>query len=175
MRKPDSTTTNEGTDKISFAYSCGTCHKKFTKIDELSSHIAIHHSSTNTLERPYSCRVCSKSFTTVEKRKAHETVMHKAKKMEHEEDAVKLEIDIENDEDGDLDSSPPNEGNNQKAHNCRFCGKSFATASNRLEHERIHTGEKPYMCQLCGRGFVQISNLKKHTETHKNTGAFRYK
>jgi len=32
------------------------------------------------------------------------------------------------------------------AYMCQYCGRGFATHSNRKEHERIHTGDKPYVC-----------------------------
>ncbi|ODM95983.1 putative zinc finger protein [Orchesella cincta] len=54
------------------------------------------------------------------------------------------------------------------AYMCQYCGRGFATHSNRKEHERIHTGDKPYVCPICSRAFVQISNLKKHIQTHKD-------
>ncbi|CAL8121770.1 unnamed protein product [Orchesella dallaii] len=54
------------------------------------------------------------------------------------------------------------------AYMCQYCGRGFATHSNRKEHERIHTGDKPYVCPICARAFVQISNLKKHIQTHKD-------
>jgi len=57
---------------------------------------------------------------------------------------------------------------NERPYKCQFCGRGFATHSNRKEHERIHTGERPYVCCFCSRGFIQISNLKKHMQTHKD-------
>lgn len=54
----------------------------------------------------------------------------------------------------------------EKPCKCRFCPKSFASSSQKASHERLHTGEKPYQCLECGRTFAHSSNLRKHQNIH---------
>lgn len=54
----------------------------------------------------------------------------------------------------------------EKPCKCRFCPKSFASSSQKASHERLHTGEKPYHCLECGRTFAHSSNLRKHQNIH---------
>jgi len=39
------------------------------------------------------------------------------------------------------------------------CSNGFLLASNLLQHQMIHTGEKPYTCQVCSKGFMYTSEL----------------
>ncbi|XP_071514278.1 uncharacterized protein [Panulirus ornatus] len=49
-----------------------------------------------------------------------------------------------------------------RPHQCVYCGRRFKRKDHRIEHERIHTGERPYACRLCGRAFVQKHQLMSH-------------
>ncbi|KAK8737518.1 hypothetical protein OTU49_004531 [Cherax quadricarinatus] len=49
-----------------------------------------------------------------------------------------------------------------RPHQCIYCGRRFKRKDHRIEHERIHTGERPYACRLCGRAFVQKHQLMSH-------------
>lgn len=49
---------------------------------------------------------------------------------------------------------------------CPICCKLFRYISNRVNHERVHTGEKPFTCEICKRGFAQEGNLRTHMRTH---------
>lgn len=49
-----------------------------------------------------------------------------------------------------------------RPHQCVFCGRRFKRKDHRIEHERIHTGERPYPCPSCGRAFVQKHQLMSH-------------
>ncbi|XP_063886881.1 zinc finger protein 398-like [Scylla paramamosain] len=49
-----------------------------------------------------------------------------------------------------------------RPHQCGYCGRRFKRKDHRIEHERIHTGERPYACRLCGRAFVQKHQLMSH-------------
>lgn len=46
------------------------------------------------------------------------------------------------------------------------CGKAFQKPSGRMEHERIHSGERPFSCELCDKKFIQKSHLTAHMRAH---------
>ena len=59
---------------------------------------------------------------------------------------------------------------------CRFCEKVFNKTSDRVRHERVHTGEKPYICNVCNKGFRQKAHLlghcmRLHNATDEELGA----
>lgn len=49
---------------------------------------------------------------------------------------------------------------------CPICCKRFRHISNRVNHERVHTGEKPFVCELCEKAFAQVGNLRTHKRIH---------
>ena len=55
-----------------------------------------------------------------------------------------------------------NLGRPRKIHTCRHCGKHFGNKTDKLRHERIHTGEKPYTCEICGKSFTQKGSMNSH-------------
>lgn len=56
-----------------------------------------------------------------------------------------------------------------RPHQCVYCGRRFKRKDHRIEHERIHTGERPYACRLCGRAFVQKHQLISHIRRKHST------
>ena len=51
-------------------------------------------------------------------------------------------------------------------HDCRICGREFATRHSLvLHHARRHT-PRPYRCNDCGKRFINASNLRIHRQMH---------
>lgn len=53
-----------------------------------------------------------------------------------------------------------------KRYQCRFCSYSSEYSTNRLHHERRHTGDRPYRCSSCAKAFSRKDHLKRHREGH---------
>ncbi|XP_060636286.2 zinc finger protein 784 [Anolis sagrei] len=60
----------------------------------------------------------------------------------------------------------------ERPYTCSFCPKSFKRASDRRDHERVHTGERPYGCGVCGKRFTQSSVLSGHMRIHTGERPF---
>ncbi|XP_026567545.1 zinc finger protein 784 [Pseudonaja textilis] len=60
----------------------------------------------------------------------------------------------------------------ERPYNCSFCPKRFKRASDRRDHERVHTGERPYECGICGKRFTQSSVLSGHMRIHTGERPF---
>uniref|UniRef100_A0A8D0BF54 C2H2-type domain-containing protein n=1 Tax=Salvator merianae TaxID=96440 RepID=A0A8D0BF54_SALMN len=61
----------------------------------------------------------------------------------------------------------------ERPYSCSFCPKRFKRASDRRDHERVHTGERPYGCAICGKRFTQSSVLSGHMRIHTGERPFR--
>ncbi|XP_032091225.1 zinc finger protein 20-like [Thamnophis elegans] len=60
----------------------------------------------------------------------------------------------------------------ERPYSCSFCPKHFKRASDRRDHERVHTGERPYECGICGKRFTQSSVLSGHLRIHTGERPF---
>ncbi|XP_048373920.1 zinc finger protein 90-like [Sphaerodactylus townsendi] len=60
-----------------------------------------------------------------------------------------------------------------RPYSCSFCSKCFKRASDRRDHERVHTGERPYGCSICGKHFTQSSVLSGHMRIHTGERPFQ--
>lgn len=51
-----------------------------------------------------------------------------------------------------------------KRYQCRFCSYSTDYSTNRLHHERCHTGDRPFRCPRCSKAFSRKDHLKRHKQ-----------
>ena len=60
----------------------------------------------------------------------------------------------------------------EKPYQCQHCPKQFKTSSDRIRHERTHTGERKYQCKECDKTFVQGWHLKVGLSWHRTPVTF---
>ena len=60
----------------------------------------------------------------------------------------------------------------EKPFACKFCDKKFCQKRRAARHERVHTGGQPHACVTCGKGFPSSSNLKIHLRVHTGEKPF---
>ncbi|XP_071758573.1 zinc finger protein 236 [Centroberyx gerrardi] len=156
--------------------TCPVCHKKFSRVASLKSHIMLHEKEENLIcaecgdefilqsqlslhleehrkelsgIKVYTCKTCSKEF----KMSAH--------LKEHMKSHVKMRA---------LTSSSRNYKKNIDrsgfTNSCHHCGKTFKKPSQLVRHIRIHTGERPFKCSHCGKAFNQKVVLQTHMVRH---------
>ncbi|XP_069977097.1 B-cell CLL/lymphoma 6 member B protein isoform X4 [Penaeus vannamei] len=120
-------------------FVCTYCRKAFKRKDHLLIHEKVH-----TGDKPFVCEVCGHRFA----QKTH-LRNHLTKHSEGLMAALNYHM-------AGLDEET------LRPHQCVYCGRRFKRKDHRIEHERIHTGERPYACRLCGRAFVQKHQLMSH-------------
>uniref|UniRef100_A0A3Q0S018 Zinc finger protein 236 n=1 Tax=Amphilophus citrinellus TaxID=61819 RepID=A0A3Q0S018_AMPCI len=154
-------------------FTCPVCHKKFSRIASLKSHIMLHEKEENLIctecgdefvlqsqlslhleehrkelsgIRVYTCKTCDKEFKTSAQIKEH---MKSHIKMRSDKINYKKNID-----------------RSGFTNSCHHCGKAFKKPSQLVRHIRIHTGERPYKCTHCGKAFNQKVVLQTHMVRH---------
>ena len=55
---------------------------------------------------------------------------------------------------------------------CSVCGKCFSSSGCMLRHQKTHADIKPFNCQVCNRGFTQKTSLERHMNVHQDEKPF---
>ena len=106
----------------------------------------------NLIISDFACRVCGKGFKKILYLKAH--------MRRHEEWDAAAAKTQQAQATGSLNPEAVND------HDCRICGRQFATRHSLvLHHARRHT-PRPYRCNDCGKRFINASNMRIHRQMH---------
>ncbi|XP_072168718.1 zinc finger protein 236-like [Diadema setosum] len=160
---------------------CPECHKRFSRVASLKSHIMLHmkeevlicpecgdefglqrllddhlqeHAVEATEPKEHHCKVCTQKFPMHYMLKEHMRQKHRPKfrsALMHRK-FVRRNLD-----------------RSRFQHKCQFCNKLFSKPSQLERHVRIHTGEKPYKCPHCDKAFNQNGALQVHMTKHTGT------
>ncbi|XP_019120471.1 zinc finger protein 236 isoform X1 [Larimichthys crocea] len=157
-------------------FTCPVCHKKFSRIASLKSHVMLHEKEENLIcvecgdefilqsqlslhleehrkelsgIKVYTCKNCDKEFKTSAHLKEHMKCHVKMRPLTSSSRNYKKNID-----------------RSGFTNSCHHCGKAFKKPSQLVRHIRIHTGERPYKCTHCGKAFNQKVVLQTHMVRH---------
>ncbi|XP_024241876.1 zinc finger protein 236 isoform X2 [Oncorhynchus tshawytscha] len=156
--------------------TCPVCHKKFSRVASLKSHIMLHEKEENLIctecgdefilhsqlmlhleehrkelsgAKVYTCKTCSKEFKMAGQLKEHTKTHVKMRPLSSNSRNYKKNID-----------------RSGFTNSCQHCGKTFKKPSQLVRHTRIHTGERPYKCSHCSKAFNQKVVLQTHMVRH---------
>ncbi|KAM7420296.1 hypothetical protein PAMA_014824 [Pampus argenteus] len=156
--------------------TCPVCHKRFSRIASLKSHIMLHEKEENLI-----CVECGDEFVLQSQLSLHleehrkelsgikvytcKTCDKELKSSAHLKEHMKIHIKMR-----PLTSSSRNYKKNIDrsgfSNSCHHCGKAFKKPSQLVRHIRIHTGERPFKCTHCGKAFNQKVVLQTHMVRH---------
>ncbi|KAG4067741.1 hypothetical protein HA402_005513 [Bradysia odoriphaga] len=143
-------------------FKCDECGRTFSTKTKLNRHARDH---AGTLPRPHKCTICGRAF--IQKRHLSDHMRTHGEPKVHAPhrfhcDQCPKNFFIED----QLTRHKLVHVGITKPWNCNFCEKSFKTNFLRVEHERMHTGEKPYSCQICSKRFAKQAYLRGHRKVH---------
>ncbi|RWS11792.1 zinc finger protein 236-like protein [Dinothrombium tinctorium] len=185
--------------RLHYAYShfecgrkpqCPECHKTFSRLASLRSHLIIHRIEENIV-----CPQCEEEFDAILTLKQHLNSKHplETNQTQSENECISLlsckqcqqtfrssvQLREHTKLHSKLKSSLKHKAHRKQIdrsnffHKCDTCEKTFKKNSQLIRHIRIHTGEKPFVCTTCGKGFNQKNSLQIHESKH--TGEKKYK
>ncbi|XP_053183269.1 zinc finger protein 236-like isoform X1 [Scomber japonicus] len=157
-------------------FTCPVCHKKFSRIASLKSHVMLHEKEENLI-----CVECGDEFVLQSQLSMHleehrkelsgikvytcKTCDKELKSSAHLKEHMKSHIKMR-----PLTSSSRNYKKNIDrsgfSNSCHHCSKAFKKPSQLVRHIRIHTGERPFKCIHCGKAFNQKVVLQTHMVRH---------
>lgn len=131
---------------------CEICYKRFTRLDQLRSHL-LNHSN----QKPFVCAICSKGFTWSQPF----SIAYKWKTLHLWSMLQKLQAKRWSKKDNLTHTK-------EKSFVCKLCLKGFSRNSCLRIHLRTHTNERIFICEICDKRFSQRVNLNEHLQTHMN-------
>ena len=149
-------------------HKCRHCQKTFLYPNMLAKHVLIDHSEESlhdggadgnkAIEFKFKCGECGHKF-----KRRDQWIIHQKRHQPKEDHKFSCE------KCGKrffanylLQSHLKTHDDDAKTHVCSFCDKRFLTASNRLIHERTHTGQKDFPCNYCEKEFSAKKDRMMH-------------
>ncbi|KAL3861714.1 hypothetical protein ACJMK2_007738 [Sinanodonta woodiana] len=173
-------TVNHPEFKTHMTFACNKCEMKFSYIQNLVRHQAVHQANGSELinqsKKLLPGKGVKKMRTTTRKDKLvdknTDIEKEEERKEEKKNDKCRLKECTGKDQKGK--SSPKKKyqkgkSSAEKKYHCSRCREKFGSLQNLLRHQEVHKDEKktsPHSCEYCGKGFKLLTNLKKHVQLH---------
>ncbi|XP_059047307.1 zinc finger protein 431-like isoform X2 [Achroia grisella] len=159
-------------DRCGEVVPCVQCGRSFTTEDEMNEHLNVHSTEQ------FKCEVCKKSFKSPFHFAEH-YVRHsgnrdhvrvpryeKRSKLRPRKDGTDIPKKVMCDICGQLCLSHMRVHNEQRPHQCSYCGKRFKIRGALVKHVLlIHRGIEPHQCHFCKKYFKTSASVKLHIKT----------